>query len=282
MMLVTGATGEIGRAVVAELLARGVPVRATSRNPERARLPDGVEVVQADLGDAEAVARAVSGVDGVFLLTGGSEIPLHDKTVAMAAAEAGVWRIVKLSSGRVGDDTATDPIPSWHREGERAVRESGVPSTMVRPMGFMSNALTWAGPIREQGAVFAPYADGRVTVIDPLDIAAVAATVLTAPGDVEEVLTLSGPEALSPGEQVAILGDVIGRPLRFVEVEPAAARQAIIGHGVPPEMADAIMALRATALEDFTSVVHPTVQRVTGRPAGTFRAWAERNRAAFL
>lgn len=280
MMLVTGATGEVGRAVVAELLKLGVPVRATSRDPEQARLPDGVEVVRADLADADAVATAVSGVDGVFLLTGGSEIPLHDKTVAAAAARAGVRRIVKLSSGRVGDETATDPIPSWHREGERAVRESGVPWTMLRPMGFMSNALMWAGPIREQGAVFAPYAEGRVTVIDPLDIAAVAAVALTS-AEVGQVLTLSGPQALSPGEQVAILGEVLGRPLRFVEVEPAAARAAIISHGVPPEMADAIMALRATALEEFTSVVHPTVERVTGRPAGTFRAWAERNRAAF-
>jgi len=281
MILVTGATGEIGRAVVDSLLAQGIPVRATSRNPSQARLPGGVDVVQADLGDASSVAAAVSGVDGVFLLTGGSEIPSHDKTVATAAASAGVRRIVKLSSGRVGDDTATDPIPRWHRAGERAVQESGVPWIMLRPMGFMSNALMWAGSIRSQGAVFAPYASGRVTVIDPRDIAAVAAVALTS-APTGQVLTLSGPEALSPGEQVDILAETSGRPLRFVEVSPAAAREAIISHGVSPSMADAIMALRATALEDFTSVVHPTVDRLTGRPAGTFRAWAERNRAAFL
>jgi len=102
MILVTGATGEIGRAVVDSLLAQGIPVRATSRNPSQARLPGGVDVVQADLGDASSVAAAVSGVDGVFLLTGGSEIPSHDKTVATVAASAGVRRVVKLSSGRVG------------------------------------------------------------------------------------------------------------------------------------------------------------------------------------
>ncbi|QUQ64765.1 NAD(P)H-binding protein [Kutzneria sp. CA-103260] len=280
MILVTGATGEIGRAVVDSLLAQDIPVRATSRDPSRARLPDGVDVVRADLGDAAAVAAAVSGVDGVFLLTGGPEIPLHDKTVATAAASAGVRRIVKLSSGRAGDDTATDPIPRWHRAGERAVRESGVPWIMVRPMGFMSNALMWAGSIRAQDAVFAPYADGRVAVIDPLDIAAVAAVALTSAAT-GQVLTLSGPQALSPGEQVETLASVLGRPLRFVEVTPAAARDAIISHGVSPSMADAIMALRATALEEFTSVVHPTVGRVTGRPAGTFHAWAIRNLAAF-
>ncbi|MFI9379609.1 NAD(P)H-binding protein [Kutzneria sp. NPDC052558] len=280
MILVTGATGEVGRAVVDSLLAQGIPVRATSRDPARARLPDGVEVVAADLGDASAVAAAVSGVDGVFLLTGGSEIPLHDKTVATAAASAGVQRIVKLSSGRAGDDTATDPIPQWHRAGERAVRESGVPWIMLRPMGFMSNALMWAGSIREQGAVFAPYAAGRVTVIDPLDIAAVAAIALTST-PTGQILTLSGPEALSPGEQVDIIASVLGRPLRFVEVTPDAARAAIISHGVAPSMADAIMALRATALEDFTSVVHPTVPEITGRPAGAFRDWVARNRAAF-
>ncbi|WP_433682613.1 SDR family oxidoreductase [Nocardia sp. CA-119907] len=281
MILVTGATGTVGRELVGQLLASGVSVRATTRRPETAGLPDGVEVVRADLGDPDALVDAMRGVDRVFLLSSGPEIPTHDANLALAAARAGVGHLVKLSSGRTGDDTATDPIPTWHRAGERAVRDSGVAWTMVRPLGFMANALHWAGSIRDHGAVYAPFGQGRIAVVDPHDIAAVAARALTTDGHEGQIYTLSGPEPLSPGEQTGILADVLGRPLRYVEVAPAAARQSIIDHGVPDEMADAIMALRATALEAFTSVVHPTVERITGIPPRSFREWAEHHRHHF-
>ncbi|WP_433758841.1 SDR family oxidoreductase [Nocardia sp. CA-135398] len=281
MILVTGATGTVGRELVGRLLAQGVPMRAMARRPEFAGLPDGIEVVRADLGDPDSLTEAVRGVDRVFLLSSGPEIPTHDANLAQAAADAGVEHIVKLSSGRTGDDTATDPIPTWHRAGEQAVRDSGVPWTMVRPLGFMANALHWAGSIRDHGAVYAPFGQGRIAVVDPYDIAAVAANALTTDGHEGEIYTLSGPQPLSPGEQTDILAQVLGRPLRYVEVEPAAARQSIIDHGVPAEMADAIMALRATALEAFTSVVHPTVEHITGTPPRPFRTWAENHRTHF-
>ncbi|WP_338767053.1 NAD(P)H-binding protein [Nocardia vulneris] len=281
MILVTGATGTVGRALIEQLLAAGEQVRAVTRRPESARLPAAVEVVRAELGDAAAVSAAMRDVDRVFLLSTGPAIPEHDATVAGAAAAAGVTRLVKLSSGRAGDATATDPIPTWHRAGEAAVWASGVASTVIRPLGFMSNALHWAGTVRAHGAVHAPYGQGRIAVIDPRDIAAVAVAALTTDAHLGQIYTLSGPQALSPGEQTAIIGEVLGRKLEFREIAPEQARQALLDHGVPTELADAIMALRATALASFTSVVHDSVERITGVPPRTFRQWATDHAAEF-
>ncbi|WP_232542061.1 SDR family oxidoreductase [Nocardia bovistercoris] len=118
MILVTGATGTVGRSLVDQLAVSGAPVRALTRRPADAGLPDAVEVVAGDLGDRACIAAAMHGVERVFLLSTGPDIPVHDANVLHDAARAGVGHVVKLSSGRTGDDTATDPIPSWHRLGE--------------------------------------------------------------------------------------------------------------------------------------------------------------------
>ncbi|WP_019932082.1 SDR family oxidoreductase [Nocardia sp. BMG111209] len=281
MILVTGATGTVGRVLVDQLLEAGVPVRAATRRPDAAGLPAGVPVVRADLDDPDSLTPALDGVDAVFLLSTGPDLPRHDANVGKAAAAAGVGRIVKLSSGRTGDPAADDPIPAWHRAGEQAVRDSGVAWTMVRPLGFMTNALHWAPSIRRRDTVSAPYGQGRIAVVDPVDIAAVARHALIEPGHVGHTYTLSGPQALSPGEQTEILAEVLGRPLRYEETSPEQARAALLGFGVDAEMADAIMALRATALESFTSIVHPTVEEVTGRPARSFADWVRAHRDEF-
>ncbi|MGW0640205.1 NAD(P)H-binding protein [Nocardia salmonicida] len=281
MILVTGSTGTVGRSLIDQLVAARLPVRALTRRPADASLPDAVDVVAGDLGDPVSVASALRGVDRVFLLSTGPDIPVHDRNVVRAAVSARVEHVVKLSSGRTGDETATDPIPRWHRLGEQALRDSGIAWTILGPLGFMANALHWVGSIRHQDSVFAAYADGRVAVIDEHDIASVAAAVLTTDGHDGQTYRLSGPEALTPGEMTAVLADVLGRPLRFVGVEPAAGRQAILDHGQSELMADAIMALRATALESFTSVVHPTVEDITGVRPNSFRKWATRHIADF-
>ncbi|MCX4096453.1 NAD(P)H-binding protein [Nocardia sp. alder85J] len=277
----TGATGTVGRALVEQLRAADLPVRAVTRRPEQAGLPAGVEVVRADLDEPDSLTPALAGADAVFLLSTGPDLARHDAHVAKAAAAAGAGRIVKLSSGRSGDPAATDPIPNWHRAGEQAVRDSGVPWTIVRPLGFMANALHWAPTIRDRDTVYAPYGQGRIAVIAPEDIAAVAVRALTEPGHLGRTYTLSGPQPLSPGEQTEILAEVLGRPLHYVETSPEQARTALVHFGVDAEMADAIMALRATALESFTSIVHPTVEQVTGRPARGFARWAQAHRPEF-
>ncbi|MEU6558205.1 NAD(P)H-binding protein [Nocardia nova] len=280
MILVTGATGTIGRALLDRLVASNVPVRALTRRAD-CGLPDSVEVAVGDLGTSSHIAAAMRGIDRVFLLSTGPDIPVHDANVLREAVRAGVSHVVKLSSGRTGDDTATDPIPSWHRLGEQALRDSGIAWTILGPLGFMANALHWAGSIRNQDSVFATYGHGRIAVIDEHDIAAVAAAVLTGDGHDARTYRLSGPEALTPGEMTTTLAEILGRPLRFVEVEPTVARRTILDHGQSELMADAIMALRATALESFTSTVYPTVQDITGTRPNSFREWAIRRRADF-
>ncbi|WP_036505763.1 MULTISPECIES: NAD(P)H-binding protein [Nocardia] len=281
MILVTGSTGTVGRAVIDHLLAAGEPVRALTRRPDAAALPPGVEVIGGDPGRPDMLSRALRGVSRVFLLSSGPELAEHDRNIVTAAARAGAERVVKLSSGRAGDSEATDPIPAWHRAGERAVVGSGLAWTILRPLGFMSNALHWAPTVREHDTVYAPYGHGRIAVIDPADIAAVAVAALVEAGHDGRIHTLSGPQALTPAEQTGILSEVLGRPLRYVSTEPAQAHAALLGAGVDEVMADAIMALRATALDSFTSVIHPDVERITGRPARTFREWARDHRADF-
>ncbi len=281
MILVTGATGIVGRAVVDHLLATGSPVRALTRRPETAALPASVDVVRADPAEPDTLTAAVKGVDRMFLLTAGPYLAAYDANLSEAAADAGVTQIVKISGGRTGDPTAMDPIPTWHRAGERAVRECGVPWTMLRPMGFMSNVLHWAHTVRTQDTVYAPFGHGRIAAIDPDDIAAVATAALTQPGHTGKTYLLTGPEPLSPAEQTEILAEILGRPLRYVETSPAEARDTLLRFGVDEFMADAIMALRATALESFTSIVDPAVEQITGRAPHSFHDWARKHRAEF-
>lgn len=281
MILVTGATGTIGRALIDQLATTDEPVRAMTRRPDAAGLPPHVEVVAGDLHDPRSLEDAVRDADQVFLVSTGPDGPIQDRNVAAAAAKAGASRIVKLSTLSAEDDRVHDPITRWHRAGEDAVRESGVARTFLRPTGFMSNALFWAGGIAAHDTVHHPYADGRVALIDPRDIAAAAATVLTRPGDEEEAYALCGPEALGPAEEVAILAEVLGRPLRYVEVTPSAAHRAMIDHGMASELADAVIAKNATSLEPGIAVPDRDLGRLLGRPPRTFRDWARDHAAAF-
>jgi uncharacterized protein YbjT (DUF2867 family) len=281
LILVTGATGTVGRTVVDLLVARGAQVRAATRSPATAHLPAGVDVARIDLGDPGTLPGALTGVDRVLLVSAGSAGPVHDANLATAAASAGVAHIVKLSALSAADDTAVDPITGWHRAGEAAVAASGPAWTFLRPTGFMSNAAMWSDTVRSHDTVYAPYGAGRTAVIDPRDIAAVAALVLTTPGHDGRAYPLTGPAALGPGDQVEILAAVLGRELRYVDVPPAVARRAMTDGGMPEDVADAVVALLATGLDPASAVVHPTVEELTGVPARSFRQWAQDHRGAF-
>ncbi len=281
MILITGATGTIGGALLDQLAATGTPLRAMTRHPDTADLPPGVEVVGADLGDPAGLQRAMDGIEKVFLLSGGPDGPRHDANLATAAARAGAAQIVKLSALTVGDEDADDPITSWHREGERAVRDSGVPWTFLRPTAFMSNALMWAETITSHDTVYAPYGDGRTATIDPRDIAEAAAVTLTSAGHHGLVYPLTGPQALSPHDQVAILAAVLGRPLRYVDAPPETVRAAMTDDGMSEALTDAVLALMATSLRPSAATVEPAITTLTGHPARTFTTWAHDHQAAF-
>jgi uncharacterized protein YbjT (DUF2867 family) len=278
MILITGATGNVGSEVVRALLTtQAGRVRVLTRNPD-AVFPGGVHKVVADLGDGD-LAPALDGVTAVFLVTDGLNIAAYDRRVVAAAKSAGVERIVKLSVRNVGHQ-GNDPISDLHRAGEEAIRDSGIGWTFLRPTAFMSNALNWAGMIPGQ-VVYAPFADGRAAVVDPADIAAVAAACLTEDGHNHRVYELTGPEPLSPGDQVALLGKVLGTDLRYAEVDPEDTIAQWVAYGMPEQYAHAAMELFRSTTEPYNSELTGDVAAVTGRPARSFTDWAEAHGAAF-
>jgi uncharacterized protein YbjT (DUF2867 family) len=280
MILITGATGHIGSELIAALLpAQAGQIRVLTRNPG-AVFPDGTQTVVADLGDSD-LAPVLDGVHAVFLLTDGLNIAAHDHRLMGAALQAGVERIVKLSVRSVGHG-ATDPITTWHRAGEEAIRDSGIGWTMLRPTALMSNALNWAPMIATDQVVHAPFAAGRAAVVDPADIAAVAAASLTLDGHNHRVYELTGPEPLSPTDQVAILSQVLGRDVRYAESDPADTLAQMVSYGMPEELAHAIIEMFRSTLEPYNSEPTGDITEVTSRPARSFTDWAQAHSTELL
>ena len=280
MILITGATGHVGSELITALLpAQAGHLRVLTRNPD-AVFPDGTQTVVADLGDSD-LAPALDGVHAVFLLTDGLSIAAHGERLVAAARRAGVQRIVKLSVLSVGHG-ATDLITSGHRAGEEAIRDSGLGWTFLRPTALMSNALNWAPMITADQVVHTPFAVGRAAVVDPADIAAVAAASLTHDGHDHRVYELTGPEPLSPADQVAILSQVLGRDLRYAESDPADMLAQMVSYGMPEELAHAVVEQFRSTLEPFNSELTGDITTVTGRPARSFTDWAQAHRTELL
>ncbi|MER5387883.1 NAD(P)H-binding protein [Saccharopolyspora sp. NPDC002686] len=267
-VLVTGATGNVGRRVVDRLLASGAEVRALTRNPETAGLPAGVEVFGGGLGDAEPLREALDGVDRVFLFP----VPESTATFVEQAKAAGVRRVVLLSSLAVefGEENA---IGQRHRLIEQAIEDNGFEWTFVRPGAFATNALAWAESIRSEGAVREPFPGALQAPIHEDDIAAVAVTALLEDGHAGKAYPLTGPELISLADQVRAIGDAIGRDVRFEEETPEQAKARMVAQGTPEAIADTLVGYRATAGQNPAPPV-PTVQQVTGRQARTFPEWA--------
>ncbi len=279
MILVTGATGAVGREV-AGLLAAAGPVRILARRPERLTVRgDGIEVVEGAYGDGPALDRALRGVSSVFLVTNSPTEP-DDERVAGAAAAAGVRHLVKLSMMAVEEPGADDFITRRQRQNEEAIRESGVSWTFVRPRTFMSNTLSWAPGIRSAGVVRALYGDAPVACVDPRDVAAVAVAALTGAGHEGRAYAVSGPAAITAREQTAQLSRVLGRPLRFEELGLDAARTALLAK-YPRPVAEAFLESAERQRAGAKAAVVPTVQELTGHQARSYRTWAADHAEAF-
>ena len=239
-------------------------------------MPAGVEVVRGDADEPAGLDAVFAGTERAFLMSsqavGSAPRPTHVPALVTAAVRAGVSHLVLLSvySGGEGDDA----VAEWAGEVERAVVESGVPSTLLRPGRFMSNALQWAPQVRRGDEIAIPFAHLPAASVDPADVAAVAAVALTADAS-GAVYQLSGPEALRPVDELSVLGELLERPLRAVEPPLEDVRAGIIRGGFPEVVVDAVLA-RTTDTEDGTEVLD-TVERVVGRPAGTFADWAGRH-----
>jgi uncharacterized protein YbjT (DUF2867 family) len=275
-VVVAGATGNVGGEIVRALAAAGAPVRALVRSTAPADLPAGVRAVAGDLDRPDSLRAALDGAEAVFLLPGFSDMP-----GAMARIrDAGVRRVVLLSGSSAAEDgDRDDAVTRYMRESEAAVRAGAVPWTILRPSGFMSNALQWAGQLRAGDVVRAPFAGVAIAVIDPFDIAAVAAIALLRGGHEEQALRLTGPEALRPAERVRMLGEALGRDLRF-EGQPDDEAHAEMSASMPAGYVDAFFSFYVDGALD-ESVVLPTVEEVCGRPPRTFPQWAAAHADAF-
>lgn len=274
MIVVTGATGNIGRPLVQILDAAGAQVRAVSRTVRAADLPAGVEHRQADLLDTNRLAAAVDGAHTVFLLTSGEFLGAGGNLaeVVRAVREAGVRRAVLVSSQGVG----TGNHPS---DAEDAVTESGLGWTILRPGNFASNALQWAESVRTERTIAAPFADIALPVIDPADIAAVAAAALLDDSHNGKTYELTGPEPVSPRQQAAALATVLGEPVRFTELSRAQAH-ARMTQFMPEPVVESTLDMLGNPVPALQEV-SPDVERITGRPPHTFAEWAARHASAF-
>lgn len=273
MIAVSGAAGVVGGEVLRAAEASGLATRALVRHVPADGLA-ATESVRVDLDDPGAAGRALAGCDSLFLLAGFADMP----GLLAAARDAGVQRVVLLSSGAVDGGIETNAVVHMAAESERAVRASGLAWTILRPSGFQSNALRWLPQLESGDVVRDPFPDVAVAQVDPADLGAAAIAVLQGGLD-SETLRLTGPQALRPAEQVAIVAAATRRPLRFAPQDPDEARTEMLAF-MPPPFVDAIF--RFFAHGDYDdSQVGPTLPELLGRPAGTLEAWAQRHADRF-
>ncbi|MFF7409075.1 SDR family oxidoreductase [Streptomyces lydicus] len=278
MIVVTGATGNIGRPLTQALAAAGQQVTAVSRHT--AAMPDGVRHMAADLAEPAGLKPALAGAKALFLLLSGD---LHAAGASPAdligqAAAGGVRRVVLLST--LGVVTRPfGPTRIAMRALEDTLRESGLEWAILRPGGFASNALWWAESVRAQQVVAAPFGDVGVPIIDPADIAEVAAACLLEDRHAGGVYELTGPEVITPRQQAAAIAGALGSPVRFHELTRDEARAAM-AQSMPAELADDTLDILGSP-SPAELRVSPDVQRVLGRAPRPFAEWAARNVAAF-
>ncbi|MEV0443762.1 NAD(P)H-binding protein [Streptomyces spectabilis] len=278
MIVVTGATGNVGRPLTQALAEAGQQVTAVSRHT--AAVPGGVRHVVADLAEPTSLTPALDGAKALFLLLSGD---LHAPEarpadiVALAAA-SGVRRVVLLSSQGV----ATRPLGPTRiamRALEDALRESGLDWAVLRPGGFASNAFAWAESVRTEGVVAAPFGDVGVPVIDPADIAEVAAACLLDDRHTGGVYELTGPEVITPRQQAEAVAAALGSPVRFHELTRDEAKS-MMTRFVPAELADDTLDI-ISAPNPAELRISPDVERVIGRAPRPFSDWVARNIAVF-
>ncbi|NUR29009.1 MAG: NAD(P)H-binding protein [Catenulispora sp.] len=272
MILVAGATGNVGREVVRLLAGGGQRVKALTRDPEAAAVPAGVEAVAGDLNDPAWLAPALAGVEALFMLSG------YPPEIFAEAEKAGVRRVVLMSGGSAETGDRANAVARYMIDTEDALRASGLAWTMVRPRMFMTNAFQWLPQIKE-GVVRAPWADVPSAVIDPADIAAVAAQALVSADHEGREYPVTGPEALRPGDRVRILSEVLGREIRY-EAQPDDEARAEMLTKMPEQYVDAFFSFYSGGKLD-EATVFPSVEEVTGRPPRTFADWARANAERF-
>lgn len=282
MIVVTGATGTIGSAVLRRLSAAGVETRALSRDPSRGPSLPHVRWAQADLAEPDALRSRFEGADRLFLLTGNARNMTQLQTNAVeAAAAAAVDHVVKLSA-RGAQPGSASAIGRWHHEVEACLKQTNMAWTMLRPHVFMQNLLDQAERIRGRGTVRAASGDGRIPFIDTRDIADVAATVLTEDGHAGRTYVLTGGVALDYHQVATAIGTVKGRQVEYVAESPDEARARLTAEGLSEWLVESRLALAAYhRAGGETARVTREVLKVTGHPPRSIVQFAYDHRSAF-
>lgn len=279
MYLVVGATGNVGSQVVKQLLAGGHKVRVFTRDTAKvAHWDNQVEVSIGDLTQPETFAKAVTGVEGVFIMNGPLDGGIFRQLIAAVKAQ-GNPRVVFLSTIFAGSPESA--IGQLHKDKEDVIRVSGLPAGFIRAGGFMTNAYQWLGSIKAEGVVYNAMGAGKVAPVAAEDIAAVAVHALTDQNLTSEVFEVTGGELLTVPEQVAILARAAGRPIQSVDVPIEAAVQNFIALGTPAHVAAAVGQSFETIRDGKVAFVKDTVKQITGRPPRTFESWAQEHAFRF-
>jgi uncharacterized protein YbjT (DUF2867 family) len=278
MIVVTGATGNVGRVLVESLAAAGERVTAVSRGTMPVSVPDGVRHVAADLAEPETLRPATEQARALFLLVSGAGAHLDPAAILDVAKAGGIERIVLLSSQAAG--TRPDSVSHAPLRGiEDVVRGSGMAWTVLRPGGFLSNVYAWTDPIRAARTVAAPFGDVGLPLVDPADIAGVAAAVLRDDRHAGRVYELTGPALTTPRDRARILGEALGEPVRFVEQTVDEAREQMLAF-MPPPVVEGTLAILGSPLE-AEQRISPHIEQILGRAPHSFEDWARRNIDAF-
>ncbi|WP_214415268.1 NAD(P)H-binding protein [Sphaerisporangium fuscum] len=276
-ILVTGATGNVGRQVTIQLAEAGLPVRAMTRRPESASMPEGVEVVRGDLADVAGLDAVLTGAAAVFLMW-----PFHDADLAseiIGAIARHARRVVLLSSGAVHDHLTPEQhenaVGRSHAVVERLVEASASEWTILRPSTFAANTLWWAPQIRAGDVVRGAFGAVPMVPVHEKDMAEVAVRALTEDGHHGEKYPLTGPQVLTQAEQVSVIGQALGRPVRWLELSREQERERLLSDAsFPSSFVDVLLDGYAGMLDRPRPVVTATVEKLTGHPARTLLDWA--------
>ena len=285
MILVTGGTGANGVELTKLLSSRGVRVRAMVRRPERAQAIAGlagVDLVTGDFDDPRSLEAALQGAERAFLLTNSSErAEAQQRAFVDAGRRTGLRHVVKLSQFAASEDSPVRFL-RYHAAVERAIRDSGIAYTFLRPNLYMQGLLAFRTSILSTGRFFAAAGDARVSVVDVRDNAAAVAAALTEPGHEGRTYDLTGPAALTHAEMAALLSEALGRTVRFVDVPPGAMRGALLGAGLPPWQADGLVEDYAHYRRGEASSIGTGVRDATGAAPRAFAAFAHDYAHVFL
>jgi uncharacterized protein YbjT (DUF2867 family) len=279
MILITGASGNVGREVLKQVATTGHRVRAAYQSPRSAAAPTGVQVVGVDYNQPETLRTALDGVEKVFLVGPPTQqlVPLERKAIDVIA-QSNVKHVVKLSA--MGGRDAI--FPRHHAESEDYIVSTRIPYTFIRPNGFMQNLVSYSAPtIKAVGKFYGSEGEGRISQIDIRDVAAVAVKTLTEDGHINKVYTLTGPRAISNRDVALELSAVLGRDIQFVNLPPEQLRTGLVAAGVPEWNADALLDLQRLYREGKAAEVTHDVEKVLGREPVSLRQFLEENRQAF-